>query len=423
MQRRLRRRVQIGAGKMRKLDIIVKELAERKSQLVTSFIAITLGIMVIVGIRTVTFYSEKAVARELDNLGANVLILPKSATVSDYYSADFADADLPESYVDKITGSGLQGVDNLSPKLAVPITLKNRKYILTGILPKNEFDSKPAWQVSGDIFAKPMGCGGVQVPKMKAGDDSIDKAAVRKEVISDLGPNETLVGFDAARSLALRKGGKLDIKGHAFTVRKVLPQTGTVDDARIFAHLHTVQTMFGKGHVVSAIEVIGCCKEISKGLITGLNRALPDARVVTITQISSTQLRTNNMMSQFSTVFLVIIVLVGGVSIANYMFGNVQERRKEIGTLIAIGMSPGQVLSIFYGKALILGVVGGIVGYALGTTLAIWLGPRIAHITVLPMPALLGWALLISVLLTLLATAIPARKAAGLDPAATLMEV
>jgi ABC-type lipoprotein release transport system permease subunit len=39
------------------------------------------------------------------------------------------------------------------------------------------------------------------------------------------------------------------------------------------------------------------------------------------------------------------------------------------------------------------------------------------------MPALLGWALLISVLLSLLATAIPAKKAAGLDPAATLMEV
>ena len=69
---------------MRKIDIIVKELCERKSQLITSFIAITLGITVIVGIKTVTFYSEKAVARELDNLGANVLILPKSATVSDY---------------------------------------------------------------------------------------------------------------------------------------------------------------------------------------------------------------------------------------------------------------------------------------------------------------------------------------------------
>ncbi len=408
---------------MRKLDIVFKELLERKSQLVTSFIAITLGITVIVGIRTVTYFSEKAVARELDNLGANVLILPKSATVSDYYSADFASEELPESYVDQITASDLQGVDNLSPKLSVPVTLNGRKFILTGILPKNEFQSKPAWQMSADIFSRPQGCGAVEVPGAKTQDDAgLDKAAVRKEVIQDLGQDQAIIGFDAARILSLAKGSKLSVKGNSFTVRKVLPQTGTVDDSRIFAHLHTVQTMFGKGRVLSAIEVVGCCKEISKGLIEGLNKLLPDARVVTVTQIASTQLKTNNMMAQFSLVFLVIIVLVGGVSIANYMFANVQERRKEIGTLIAIGMSPRQVLSIFYSKALILGGAGGLIGYVLGTVLAIWLGPRIAQIPVLPMPSLLAWALLISVALSVLATAIPARSAAGLDPATILME-
>lgn len=408
---------------MRKIDIILKELSERKSQLVTSFIAITLGITVIVGIKTVTFYSEKAVARELDNLGANVLVLPKSATVSDYYSADFGDAELPESYVDTITASGLQGVDNLSPKLTIPVMLNKRRYILTGILPKNEFNSKPAWQISGDIFTRPMGCGAVSVPGVKIGNESsLDKAAVRKEVINDLGSNEILVGHDAARMLSLGKSSTLNINNATFSVRRVLPQTGTVDDARIFAHLHTVQRLYGKGNVLSAIEVIGCCKEISRGLVTGLNNLMPDARVVTITQITSTQQRTNTMMAQFSLVFLVIIVLVGAVSIANYMFANVQERRKEIGTFIALGMSPRQVLAIFYGKALLLGGVGGIVGYGLGTVLAIWLGPRIAHIPVLPMPALLGWALLIAVVITVLATAIPAKNAAGLDPATTLME-
>lgn len=408
---------------MRKLDIVFKELLERRSQLVTSFIAITLGITVIVGIRTVTHFSEKAVARELDNLGANVLILPKSATIGDYYSADFTSEELPESYVGQITASDLQGVDNLSPKLSMPVTISGRKFILTGILPKNEFPSKPAWQVSADIFSRPQGCGAVTVPGAATQDDAaLDKAAARKEVIKDLGQDETIIGFDAARVLSLAKGAKLAVKDRSFTVVKVLPETGTIDDTRIFANLHTVQTMFGKPGVISAIEVVGCCKEISKGLIEGLNKLLPDARVVTVTQIASTQLKTNNMMGQFSLVFLVIIVLVGGVSIANYMFANVQERRREIGTLVAIGMSPRQVLSIFYTKALILGAAGGIIGYLLGTILAIWLGPRMAKIPVLPMPSLLGWALLISVALSVLATAIPARNAAGLDPATILME-
>jgi len=406
-----------------RLDIVLKELLERKSQLVTSFIAITLGIMVIVGIRTVTHFSEKAVARELDNLGANVLILPKSATVGDYYSADFTSEELPESYVDAITSSDLKGVDNLSPKLSLPVTLSGRKFILTGILPKSELASKPAWQMSGDIFNRPKGCGAVDVPGMKTqGDSGLDKAAVRKEVIKDLGQDQAIIGFEAAQILSLANGSKLTVKGHSFTVRRVLPQTGTIDDTRIFANLHTVQRMFGKGRVISAIEIVGCCKEISKGLIDGLNKLLPDARVVTVTQIASTQLKTNNMMGQFSLVFLVIIVLVGGVSIANYMFANVQERRKEIGTLVAIGMSPRQVLSIFYTKALILGSAGGVIGYVLGTALAMWLGPRLAKIPVLPIPSLFVWALVISVALSVLATVIPARSAAGLDPAAILME-
>ena len=410
---------------MNKLDIVFKELLERKSQLVTSFIAITLGITVIVGIRTVTFYSEKAVSRELDNLGANVLILPKSSTVSDYYSADFTESVLPESYVDAITSSSLQGVDNLSPKLSVPVTLQGRKFVLTGILPKSEFMSKAAWQVSANIFSQPTGCGAITVPGMskKQDDSGLDKAAVRKEVIEDLGAGEAIVGYDAARLLSLTKGTTLTVKDRPFKVRKVLPQTGTIDDTRIFAHLHTVQEMFGKEKVVSAIEIVGCCKEISKGLIDGLNKLLPDARVVTVTQLASTQLKTNNMMQQFSLVFLVIIVLVGGVSIANYMFANVQERRKEIGTLIAIGMSPGQVLSIFYMKAVILGASGGLIGYLMGTGLAVWLGPKVAKIPVLPIPSMLGWALLISVVLSVLATVIPARSAARLDPATILMEV
>ena len=45
----------------------------------------------------------------------------------------------------------------------------------------------------------------------------------------------------------------------------MLPQTGTVDDSRAFTHLHTVQQMAGKGAVVNAIEVVGCCQQISRG--------------------------------------------------------------------------------------------------------------------------------------------------------------
>ena len=117
----------------------------------------------------------------------------------------------------------------------------------------------------------------------------------------------------------------------------MLPQTGTIDDSRIFAHLHRVQDLSGKGPVVNAIEIVGCCQEISNGLVAKINKLLPDAKVVTITQIADAQIKMNRMMSKLSFIFLVIIVFVGGAGIANYMYANVFERRREIGTLMALG--------------------------------------------------------------------------------------
>jgi len=208
-----------------------------------------------------------------------------------------------------------------------------------------------------------------------------------------------------------------------FTVTAVLPQTGTVDDSRAFAHLHTVQRLAGQDSMLNAIEVVGCCNAISDGLVQKINKLLPDAKVVTISQIVDTQIKTNRMMSRLSMLFLVIIVLVGGASIANYMYANVFERRREIGTLMALGAGSAVVLRMFLLKALLLGLAGGLAGYVIGTVTAVILGPRIAGVPVLPMPMLLLWAFGISIVILLAASYFPARRAARLDPVSALQEV
>ena len=406
---------------MRLRTLVWREIFERKNQLATSFLAILLGITVIVSIKNITFYSEKAVAKELDALGANVLILPKSVTMQDYYSADMQSEVIPEEYVDRLTNSDLQGLDNLSPKLSVPIIVGGKTVTLTGILPKDEFSAKAAWQGAG-IFSRPQNCGTVvDIPGLSS--TSPKETVVRKRVIETLGSNEILVGADVASSLRIREGDQLEVMGRTFTTTAVLPQTGTVDDARIFAHLHTVQEMTGKGSVVSAIEVVGCCNEISLGLVEKINKLLPDAKVVTITQVVDTQLKTNRTMARLSMVFLVIIILVGGASIANYMYANVFERRKEIGTLMAMGAGSSVVLKIFLLKALLLGLAAGVGGYIIGTALAIVMGPKLAGVPVLPMPTLILLALAIAVPLAILASFLPAIRATRLDPCATLQEM
>lgn len=402
--------------------LVWREMFERKNQLVTSFLAIMLGIAVVVSIKNVTFYSEKAVASQLDALGANVLVLPKSVSLQDYYSADMQNDEFPEEYVQRLAMSELQGLDNLSPKLSVPVKLKDRGFTLTGILPKSEFQAKAMWSGAG-IFSRPAeGCGTVaDVPG--AIRPAAKETLVRQRVIEDLSNTEVLIGADVAAILALKEGDSLDVLGRSFKVTAILPQTGTVDDSRIFAHLHAVQELAGKGPVINAIEIVGCCKEISGGLAQKINKLLPDAKVVTVTQVVDTQVKTNGMMTRLSLIFLAIIVLVGGASIANYMYANVFERRREIGTLMALGAGSGLILRMFLLKALLLGLAGGVAGYVLGTVLAVTLGPRLANIVVLPMPVLMLWALGISVLIALAASYFPARRAARLDPCATLQEV
>jgi putative ABC transport system permease protein len=399
--------------------LVWREIFERKSQLATSFLAILLGITVIVSIKNITYHSEKAVAREMDSLGANVLVLPKSASIENYYSADMQGETIPEEYVTQLAMSDLQGLDNLSPKLSMPAEIDGRTFTLTGILPKSEFQAKAAWAGAG-IFSRPVGCGATPTLAFSGGDK---KTLVRQRVIDDLESDEALVGAEVASSLGIKEGDSVALLGQPFRVTAVLPATGTVDDSRVFAHLHRVQDLSGKGPVINAIEIIGCCQEISKGLVAKINDLLPQAKVVTITQIADAQKKMNALMSRLSLIFLVIVVLVGGAGIANYMYANVHERRREVGTLMALGADSRLVLRIFLAKALLLGIAGGVGGFLLGTILAVVLGPRLAGVPVPPMPVLALWALGISVGLVLVASYFPARRAARLDPCATFQEI
>jgi len=401
--------------------LVFQELLQRKKKLLTSALAIILGIAVIVTINTITTYSEKAISKELDALGANILILPQDASLVDYYSADLQSGEIPEEYVTLLTTSNLEGLDNLSPKLSVPVKVDGNLVTLTGILPKNEFQSKASWQGVG-IFSRPKSCGNVEdifgltkaVPK---------KTLVRKRVIETLESHEILVGSDVAKKLDLKENAEIIMLDKAFKISVILPQTGTIDDSRIFAHLHTVQDLSGKGAVVNAIEVVGCCEQISKGLVAKINYLIPDSKVITISQVVDTQVKTNQLMKGLSILFLVVIVVMGGAGIANDMYNNVCERRKEIGTLVALGASSTVVLKVFLKKAMFLGLLGGVVGYILGTIFAVILGPLIAGVPVLPIPILFFEVVGLSICITLLASYFPARYAARLDPCSILQEV
>jgi len=401
--------------------LIWLEFKQHKSQLISGLLAITLGIAVIVGIRSISVVSEKAVAVNLDNLGANILVLPQASNVDNYYSADIDAPTMPEEYVDRIVSSNLQGVDNLSPKLTRRTKIGNENVVLTGILPKNEIASKPMWQQSG-LLGNDIKASCAPTNKENKSQGYKDEKLQRK-VIDSLGMDECLVGSSVAPKLKLSDGSSIEILGQKFKVSRVLNETGTVDDDRIFIHLHKAQELLKIPAQVSAIEIMGCCNAISEGLLSKLRNVLPDTRVTSIGQIVATQIQTNKMMNKVSLIFLIIIIFVGGISIGNFMWANINERRKEIGMLRMIGFNKMTIYKMMLAKAFVLGVLGGLIGYILGTLAGVWLGPELAGLPVKPVPSLIIVSFVISIGVSLLGALIPSYLAGRIDPFNNMQEV
>jgi putative ABC transport system permease protein len=221
----------------------------------------------------------------------------------------------------------------------------------------------------------------------------------------------------------LAAGDKVFLFDKLFTVTAVLPTMGSVDDGRVFAHLHTVQELAKTGEVVNVIEIMGCCEDVAQGLANQLGELLPGTKVVTINQVVQTQVSINRLMNRLSWLFLAVLVGMAAASIANATIANVRERRREIGTLMAIGATPRFVILLFLTKALLFGGIGGLAGYAAGTALAIYLGAQWAGMPVNALPLLGLVAVAGASLVSAAATWWPARAAAHLDPCVCFQEV
>ncbi|MBN8624845.1 MAG: ABC transporter permease [Planctomycetes bacterium] len=395
-------------------SLVWKELRERPTAMLTGLLAIFLGVAALVAIRHITVFSEREVSQQLATLGANILILPKNASLQDYYSADLSDATLPESHASTVLMASLPGVEQLSPKYCLPLEFAGKQTILTGILPQEEFQAKSVWQ-SASMFTKTKHVGCAKADSCGPMDNSPESLATRRS-IEKLDDNALILGADVAAASKLKSGSSTVLFGEQFRVVAVLPSTGTVDDGRIFGHLHTVQRLAKAGEVVSAIEVLGCCEDAAGQLVPQLSALLPDAKVVTISQVVQTQVGVNRLMAKTSMFVLGVLVLVGGASVASSTSANVRERRREIGTLMALGATPGLVARLFLTKAAWLGLVGGIAGVGVGVTLAIVIGPQWAGVAVSPLPYLAAGAVGAALVVALSAAFIPSLRAARLDP-------
>jgi putative ABC transport system permease protein len=106
---------------------------------------------------------------------------------------------------------------------------------------------------------------------------------------------------------------------------------------------------------------------------------------------------------------------VGGIGIMNIMLVSVTERTREIGIRMAIGARPGDVLIQFLIEAVILSVLGGIIGILGGIGTATFLGSLMGTSPVIS-PGIIAGSVTFTGAVGIFFGFYPARKAANLNP-------
>ena len=131
--------------------------------------------------------------------------------------------------------------------------------------------------------------------------------------------------------------------------------------------------------------------------------------------ISAMLIESLNSVSSGAALIALITLLGASIALMNIMLVSVTERTREIGTRKALGASAQVIVMQFLAEAVVVSVVGGIAGIAMGLAVGNGLAYAMEADAVFPIQWML-LALVVSIAVGIISGWYPAKKAAGLDP-------
>ena len=145
------------------------------------------------------------------------------------------------------------------------------------------------------------------------------------------------------------------------------------------------------------------------------NNKEPDFTVRNQQELAEAATKATKTMTILLAITASISLVVGGIGIMNIMLVSVTERTREIGIRLAVGAHGRDVLTQFLIEAIVLSVLGGILGILLGVGCS-QLIPRFVGWPVQISSSAIIWSFVISAAIGVFFGFYPARKAAQLDP-------
>jgi ABC-type lipoprotein release transport system permease subunit len=341
-------------------------------------------------------------------LGFNIVILPKDQNLSDWYTEDYASKYMPEDYVHKLADSGIVTVRHFLPSLQQKIEWPEYKRTIILVGARGEVPN---------LHKNPV-----------------------KPLVQPVPPGTISLGYELHRSLGIKVGDTVELMGRKFIVHDCHKERGNKDDITAWIYLAEAQELLEKPEQINAILALECLcvgdeglpiirKEIAN-ILPGTQVIERGSRVIARaearTKVEERAQATLKNEQRLTAILIPVVIVACVVWVAVLGFTNVRARQVEIGILRAIGVGSRQILVIFLARHVLLGLLGGALGFFAGVLSAMYFVAVREGVRVQVIETDLSWAVLLiasvggAATLAVAAGWIPALLATRQDPADVL---
>jgi putative ABC transport system permease protein len=241
-----------------------------------------------------------------------------------------------------------------------------------------------------------------------------------------------MVGSNVAQKLNLTVGDSFKVSyaggqnNSASTNVKELKVAGIVEsggaeDNQIFANLPVAQDLSSRPGKVDTVQLSALCVRCPvEDIASEIQGKLPGVAGTTIKQLTTAEMGMLEKYQSMMAFVTAVALLASTMGIFTTMTASVAERRKEIGLMKSIGAENRSIASLFLAEATLIGLIGGITGYGVGIVLAQFIGLSVFSTTIPLKWEVLAVVIPIAIGVSLLASALPVRRATAVEPAIVL---
>lgn len=250
---------------------------------------------------------------------------------------------------------------------------------------------------------------------------------------------DVLLGERLAQALDLKSGDEIMMFGAPVRVSGIL-STGGAEDNEIVAPLGMAQGIIGKPGAVKRVYVSALtkpedafarrdprsmsgaiydrwyCTPYPQAIALQLTEAIPHSHAEQIRQVAQNEGAVLTRIEGLIFLITLAALLASALAVSAAMATAIFERRAEVGLMKALGAGKLAVASVFFAEAALLALIGGAVGFGIGTVLARQIGRSIFNSQISIPPVLFPVILAIAVVVTFAGSAAAIRRAVTLDP-------